>query len=102
MLIRITASENAFNSINRNVMLHSLKFICPIIPANIIKCYAITSRLFVVGGKILPGEGTTQGDPTAMGTLAFGILPLVKFLLEFINLNEKNAKAGFDLTGRDS
>ena len=78
-------AENAFNSINRKVMLHNLKFICPIIATYIINCYATPSRLFIVGGgEILSSEGTTQGHPTA--------LSLIKFLLEFINLNEMNAK----------
>ena len=35
---------NAFNSINRKVMLHNLKFICPIIDTYIINCYATPSR----------------------------------------------------------
>ena len=86
-------TENAFNSVDRKVMLHNLKFICPIIATNTINCYATRSRLFIVGGgEILSSERTTQGDPTAMGAYALGILPLIKFLLEFINLNVMNAK----------
>ena len=86
-------TENAFNSVDRKVMLHNLKFICPIIATNTINCYATRSRLFIVGGgEILSSERTTQGDPTAMGAYALGILPLIKFLLEFINLNDMNAK----------
>ena len=86
-------TENVFNSINRKIMLHNLKFICPIIATYIIKCYATPSRLFIVGGgEILSSEGTTKGDPIAMGAYALGILPLIKFLLEFINLNEMNTK----------
>ena len=91
--VRLTDAENAFNSINRKVLLHNLKFICPIIATYIINCYATPSRLFSVGGgEILSSEGTTQGDPGATGAYALGILPLIKFLLEFINLNEMNAK----------
>ena len=59
-------AEIAFNSINRKVMLHNLKFICPIIATYITNCYATSSRLFIASGEeILSIEGTTQGDPTA-------------------------------------
>ena len=55
-----TDAGNGFNSINRKVMLHNLKFICPIIATSIINCYATPSRLFIVGvGEILSSEGTT-------------------------------------------
>ena len=91
--VLLIEAENAFNPINHKVMLHHLKFICPIIATSIINCYATPSRLFIVGvGEILSSEGATQGDPTVMRAYALGILPLIKFLLEFINLNDMNAK----------
>ena len=86
-------AENAFNSINHEVMLHNFKFNYPIIATYKINCYATPSRLFIVGGgEILSSEETTQGDPTAMGAYVLGILPLIKILLQFINLNEMNVK----------
>ena len=86
-------AENAFNSINHKVMSHNLKFVCPVIATYIINCYATPSRLLIVGGgEILSSEGPAQGNPTVMGAYALSILPLIKFLLEFINLNEINAK----------
>ena len=61
-------AENKFNPLNGKLMLHNLKFICPIIANYIINCYAIPSRIFIVGlGEILSSEGTTQSDPTVMG-----------------------------------
>ena len=51
------------------------------------------ARLFTIGGGVLfSKEGTTQSDPTPMGVYALGILPLLQFLLDFISVNELNAK----------
>ena len=86
-------AENAFNSINRKVMLHYLKFICPIVATYKFNCYATPSSLSIAGGgEILSSEETTQDDPRAMGAYVLGILPLIKFLLQFFNLNEMNVK----------
>ena len=94
--VLLVDAENPYNSVNRKVILHNLKFTFPIIAIYILNCYATLSRLlrglFIGEGEILSSDGTIQGDPTAMGAYAFGILPLIKFLLESINLNEMNAK----------
>ena len=37
-------------------------------------------------------QKTTEGDPTAIKPYTLGMLPLNKFLLKFINLNEMNVK----------
>ena len=59
----------------------------------IINYFATPSRLFIFGGgEILFSEGTTQGERTPVGVYALGILPLIKFLLQFVNLNKLNAK----------
>ena len=84
---------NAFNSINRNVMLHNISVICPTISTYVSNCYQSAARLFAIGGKeILSKEGTTQGDPKSMGTYALGVTPLLHFLHEFILINEHRSK----------
>ena len=49
--ILVIDAVNAFNAINRKVVLHNLKFICLIIATPIINCYAAPSRLFIVGER---------------------------------------------------
>ena len=61
-------------------------------------------KVIVGGGEIVSSDEKTQGDPTAMGAYVFGILPLTKFLLQFINLSEMNIKRavfadGFSIAG---
>ena len=70
-----------------------LCFICPVIPTYISNCFLCPARLFIIGGgELLYKEGTTHGDPTSMGAYALGILPLLQFLLDFISVNQLNAK----------
>ena len=82
-------AENAFNSINRKVMLYNMKSLCPLISTYISNCYAAPARLFIFGGgEILSKEGTTEGDPTSMGAYALGILPMLHSLLDFVLTND--------------
>ncbi|XP_057293937.1 uncharacterized protein LOC130622497 [Hydractinia symbiolongicarpus] len=71
-------AKNAFNSLNRTVMIHNIKIICPTIATYDSNCYSRPARLFVLGGaEILSEEGTTQGDPIAMAVYALGITSLM-------------------------
>ncbi len=71
-------ASNAFNSINREAMLHNIKYLCPPLSMYVSNCYKVPSRLFVAGGEeITSSEGSTQGDPSAMPSYAIGILPLL-------------------------
>ena len=102
--ILLIDAENAFNSINRKVMLHNLNFICPVIATYISNCYMCPAGLFIIGrGESPSKEGTTQGDPTSMGAYALGILPLLQFLLNFISVSELNVKeVAFAVAGKFS
>ena len=72
-------ADNAFNRINRKVVLHNIKVICPIIATYAINCYQQSGRLFVTGGiELSSDEGTTQGDPAAMPLYALGTIPLLQ------------------------
>ena len=58
--------------------MHNIKVLCPEFATYVINCYVRPARLFITGGKELASdEGTTQGDPVAMGMYAIGILPLL-------------------------
>ena len=58
--IQIDAS-NAFNSINRTLILHNVKILCPEMATYINNCYMKPSKLFITGGKeISSNEGTTK------------------------------------------
>ena len=66
-------ASNAFNSLNRQVALHNIQYICPPFANILINTYRISSRLILNNGKeIKSQEGTTQGDNLAMSFYALG------------------------------
>ena len=76
--VLLVDADNAFNRINRKVMLHNICIVCPVIASYVINSYNQHARLFVTGGvEIHSQEGTTQGDPTAMPLYALGTIPLL-------------------------
>jgi len=92
-------AANAFNSINRSVMLENIRRLCPIAYNYAYNCYAAQARLFVVGGKeIRSREGTTQGDPPSMALYALGLMPLLWGLSD-PERGDKQVAYADDLTG---
>ena len=82
--VLLVDADNAFNSINKKVMLHNISITCPLITTFIANCYMEPARSFVAGDlKIKSREVKTQGDPTEMGAYALGVTPIIHFLSEF-------------------
>lgn len=73
-------ASNAFNSLNRLVMLHNIQIICPEISTVTINMYRRPSKLFVSGTELLSQEGTTQGDNLAMSIFSLGTIPILRKL----------------------
>ena len=74
-------ASNAFNSLNREAMLHNMQYLCRPLSTYLKNCYGTPSRLFVHnksgGVELASEEGTTQGDPSAMPAYGIGILPFL-------------------------
>ena len=80
-------------------MLHNINIICPEIATYVKNCYIRPARLFITGGKELSSqEGTTQGDPIAMGMYALGLMPLLSAINEH-PIELKQVAFADDLTG---
>ena len=101
-LIQVDAN-NAFNTINRKVLLHNIGILCPEISIYFTNCYKQPAKLFVMGGvQIQSSEGTTQGDPIAMPMYAIGIIPLMrvaKAKVQSTSCSIKQVAFADDLTG---
>ena len=83
-LLLIVAS-NAFNSLNREVFLHDISYMCPAISAFVKNCYNYPSRLFINGGKELKSnKGTAQGDPVSVAIYGIGVTLLIYMLINIV------------------
>ena len=93
--VLLVDAVNAFNSVNRQVLLHNISILCPAIAIFVKNCYQSAARLFVIGGKELRSrEGTTQGDPMGMAIYAIAISPLLDILIA-TTVDERSKMAAF-------
>ena len=79
-------AENAFNLINREAFIDSVKIICPAFATFgrfVSNCYLSSFRLFIIGDDELKfTEGTIQGDPIVRIQNAIATIPLILMILE--------------------
>ena len=75
-------ASNAFNSVNRQALLHNLQILCPQFSKVAINMYRRSCKMFVAGTEIQSQEGTTQGDNLAMALFAPGTLSLLATLAD--------------------
>ena len=101
-IILLVDASNAFNSMNRKVMIHNTFILCPTIAIFTSNCYQQKIRLFIVGGKeLLSLEGTTQGDPIAMAVYGINLLPLMSSLKSScVSSNMKHVAFADNLSGK--
>ena len=78
--VLLVDASNAFNSLNRQVALHNIRRLCPLLATTMINTYQAPTELFVDGDTILSQDGTTQGDPLVIPMYALVTVPLIKKL----------------------
>ena len=76
--VLLVDADNAFNSLNRNVALHNIQFVCPPLATTLINTYRSPTELFIENEVMWSREGVTQGDPLAMPFYALSTLPLIE------------------------
>ena len=75
--VLLVDASNAFNTSNREVMMHNIGILCPTLTTFVQNTYRQPVHLILSDGSTITSEeGTTQGDPTAMAMYALGLVAL--------------------------
>lgn len=86
-------TENAFNSVNRDVFINNVKTISPAFASFVSNCCSSSSRVFIIGGGELKStEDTTQGDPKSMIIYAIATIPLLLMSKEILHDHPVNTQ----------
>ena len=103
--ILLVDATNAFNSINREAMLHNIAIKCPTLSQYVNNSYGQPSDLYINGGNrfkkqdtLQSAEGTTQGDPVAMAMYSIG-MSVLQNKLNSLNPDIKEVAYADDMLG---
>ncbi len=75
--ILLVDADNAFNRLNRSVVLKNINITCPIMAQYLQNIYGGPSKMYIGDTYILSQEGATQGDVIAMLMYGLGTTPLI-------------------------
>ena len=100
--IILVDASNAFNSLNRKVVLHNIQITCHSFSYFLINTYRNPPRMIILGGaETQSTEGTTQGDNLAMSFYAIGTVQ-IQHLLRLSASDVKQVWLTDDATGAGS
>ena len=87
--VLLVDASNAFNTLNREAMMHNIGILCPTLTTFVQNTYRQPAHLILSDGSTITSEeGTTQGDPMAMAIYALSLVALQ----EKISLQNTGAK----------
>ena len=75
--VMLVDAFNAFNSLNRHVVLLNMFQLCPPLANILTNTYHSAYSLFIAGTPLLSQESTTQGDPQVMPMYAISVVPVL-------------------------
>ncbi len=78
--------QNAFNSVERDVMLNEIRKATPSIYAFMWQCYSTPSLLFFGNDTILSQVGAQQGDPCGPLAFSLSIQPIIEAMASELNI----------------
>ena len=89
--VLLVDASNAFNSLNCEIFIHNMSYICPTISVSVKNCYNSPSRLFIIGENELKlNEGTAQGDPVFMAIYDIGVTRLINMSIDIVVISTES------------
>ena len=97
--VLLVDASNAFNTLNREAMMHNTDILCPTLTTFVQNTYRQPAHLILSDGSTITSEeGTTQGDPMAMAMYALGLVALQE-KISLKNTGVKHVAYADDLIG---